>query len=185
MLYKKTGYVLKNKDWRGSGGATALQFFAWAIEADTKGGYSGDGAIAKKLKSAYGFRTGGYTGDWSGPDGKFALLHQKELVLNATDTKNILAAVQELRSLNLDYLTSNIKTKASNILSGMLSEFATAQSTLASSLQAAGIDNQVLDQNVHIEASFPNVKDAKEVEAALNNLTSRASQYIHSSEKMR
>ena len=96
-----------------------------------------------------------------------------------------MAAVQELRSLNLDYLTSNIKTKASNILSGMLSEFATAQSTLASSLQAAGSDSQVLDQNVHIEASFPNVKDAREVEAALNNLTSRASQYIHSSEKMR
>lgn len=185
MLYKKTGYVLKNKDWRGSGGATAIQFFAWAIGADTKGGYSGDGAIAKKLKSAYGFKTGGYTGDWPGLDGKFALLHQKELVLNATDTKNILAAVQELRSLNLDYLTSNIKTKASNILSGMLSEFATAQSTLASSLHAAGADGQVLDQNVHIEASFPNVKDAKEVEAALNNLTSRASQYIHSSEKMR
>ena len=185
MLYKKTGYVLKNKDWRGSGGATAIQFFAWAIGADTKGGYSGDGAIAKKLKSAYGFKTGGYTGDWPGPDGKFALLHQKELVLNATDTKNILAAVQELRSLNLDYLTSNIKTKASNILSGMLSEFATAQSTLASSLHAAGADGQVLDQNVHIEASFPNVKDAREVEAALNNLTSRASQYIHSSEKMR
>jgi hypothetical protein len=29
--------------------------------------------------------TGGYTGDW-GPDGKIAMLHQKELVLNAEDT---------------------------------------------------------------------------------------------------
>jgi len=31
------------------------------------------------------FNTGGYTGVW-GPEGKLALLHEKELVLNASDT---------------------------------------------------------------------------------------------------
>lgn len=36
------------------------------------------------------FRSGGYTGDWSGDGGKVALLHKKELVLNQGQTKDIL-----------------------------------------------------------------------------------------------
>ena len=38
-------------------------------------------------------------------------------------------------------------------------------------------DGQTLEQKVHIDATFPNVKDAKEIEAALNNLVNVASQY--------
>jgi hypothetical protein len=44
------------------------------------------------------FDTGGYTGAW-GPEGRLAMLHQKEIVLNADDTENILAAVDILRSV--------------------------------------------------------------------------------------
>jgi hypothetical protein len=44
------------------------------------------------------FDTGGYTGEW-GPEGKFAMLHQKEIVLNQTDTENLLAAVEMLRTI--------------------------------------------------------------------------------------
>jgi hypothetical protein len=33
--------------------------------------------------------TGGYTGSW-GPEGRVAMLHEKELVLNASDTSNFL-----------------------------------------------------------------------------------------------
>ena len=40
--------------------------------------------------------TGGYTGSW-GSDGRVAILHQKELVLNAEDTANMLASVGILR----------------------------------------------------------------------------------------
>jgi nucleoid-associated protein YgaU len=36
------------------------------------------------------FRSGGYTGDWSGDDGRLAVLHKKELVLNQKQTKDIL-----------------------------------------------------------------------------------------------
>ena len=39
-----------------------------------------------------GYETGGYTGSW-GEEGKIAILHDKELVLNRTDTSNILQAV--------------------------------------------------------------------------------------------
>ena len=38
---------------------------------------------------------------------------------------------------------------------------------------------EALEQNVHIEASFPNVSDHNEIEEALNNLINRASQYAH------
>ena len=45
------------------------------------------------------YDTGGYTGDWHSTEGKIAILHQKELVLNEEDTKNLLQALQELKSI--------------------------------------------------------------------------------------
>lgn len=43
------------------------------------------------------YDTGGYTGNWSGRNGKLAFLHKKELVLNEKDTENMLKAIQALR----------------------------------------------------------------------------------------
>ena len=37
--------------------------------------------------------------------------------------------------------------------------------------------NGTIDQNVKIEAHFPNVKDHSEIEQALNNLVNQASQF--------
>lgn len=45
------------------------------------------------------FDTGGYTGNWTGKEGKLAMLHKKELVLNEEQTKNILASVKVLDKL--------------------------------------------------------------------------------------
>lgn len=45
------------------------------------------------------FDTGGYTGDWAGKDGRMAMLHQKELVLDAEDTTNFLSAIEIVRSI--------------------------------------------------------------------------------------
>ena len=39
--------------------------------------------------------------------------------------------------------------------------------------------NQQLEQNVHIEASFPNVTQSSEIEMAFDNLVNKASQYIN------
>jgi hypothetical protein len=48
--------------------------------------------------------TGMYTGEWPNgserQNGKLALLHQKELVLNAKDTENILDAVELVRQID-------------------------------------------------------------------------------------
>ena len=47
------------------------------------------------------FDTGGYTGEW-GSEGKFAMLHEKELVLNRDDTANLLEAIRMLQSARIE-----------------------------------------------------------------------------------
>ena len=69
----------------------------------------------------------------------------------------------------LDKIISTIDLYSSSAqLGGMLS-----------SPRYGGFDNEPLEQNVHIEASFPSVTDHNEIEDALNNLINRASQYAH------
>ena len=118
-----------------------------------------------KKNEVAALNTGGYTGDWSGSYGKLAFLHQKELVLNAQDTENLLASMDIL-----DKIISTIDLYSSSAqLGGMLS-----------SPRYGGFgEAETLEQNVHIEASFPNVSDHNEIEEALNNLINRASQYAH------
>ena len=114
-----------------------------------------------------GYDTGGYTGDWNDNSGRLALLHQKELVLNEEDTKNMLAAVEVIRAIT------------SSIDNNMLNKLATLN---ASSL-GFNMEGETIEQNVHIEATFPNVKDSHEVEDALKNLVNTASQRVYSNKK--
>lgn len=41
------------------------------------------------------------------------------------------------------------------------------------------LKSETLDQNVHIDATFPNVTDHSEIEAAFDNLINKASQYAN------
>lgn len=112
-----------------------------------------------------GFATGGYTGNWAGNNGKLAFLHSKELVLNKEDTENVLGAVQILRSIN-NAIGSSVLQQAAQ-LSGNLA---------AAKVGNANGFTDTLEQNVHIEAVFPNVTKSQEIENALNNLVNTASQ---------
>lgn len=117
------------------------------------------------VRNAFGFATGGYTGDWAGAYGKLAFLHQKELVLNQGDTENFLASMEVLeRILQVIDLQST-----SSQIGGLLS--------------APGFNSNpgVLEQNVHIEANFPNVSHSEEIEEAFSNLVNLASQYAYRS----
>lgn len=113
-----------------------------------------------KLYSLH-FDTGGYTGQW-GPSGKLAMLHQKEIVLNADDTKNFLQAIDILRSI-----VSVIDLGAMQAMSG---------SMVSSSINSA---NNSLNQNVTIHAEFPNAVNHSEIEQAFDNLVNKASQYAN------
>jgi len=52
-----------------------------------------------KKSDIVGYDTGGYTGDW-GVAGRLAMLHEKELVLNAEDTENFLSAIEMVRDIS-------------------------------------------------------------------------------------
>ena len=112
-----------------------------------------------------GFASGGYTGEW-GPGGKLAMLHQKELILKEGDTENFLASLEVLRDI-----VKVIDLHAMNAqLGGLLN-----------SPQYHDYENgkEVLEQNVHIEANFPEVTDRYEIEAALTSIVNRASQFTN------
>lgn len=115
------------------------------------------GALDKIKK----FDTGGYTGDWGTSDGKLAVLHQKEMVLNATDTEHILQAVKMVRA---------VVESQSNVL--RTENISVAQTPVTNNV------TQPVAQDVKIEASFPNVSVAAEIEEALNNIVNEAVQYV-------
>lgn len=104
-----------------------------------------------------GYDTGGYTGEW-GSDGRLALLHQKELVLNKEDTANMLNAISIMRNIT-NMLGSSVLGKLAAATAGNLN---------------TDVGNDVLEQNVHIDAQFPNARDSREIEEALNNLVNMA-----------
>ena len=120
-------------------------------------------AYQKGLKAVTSMDTGGYTGSW-GPDGKLAVLHQKEIVLNAADTSNLLASVDLLHNI-LQVIDVQSMTRQ---LSGILS-----------SPQFFNNNSQTLEQQVYIEAHFPYATDRNELEAAFNNIINQASQYAN------
>jgi TP901 family phage tail tape measure protein len=119
-----------------------------------------------QLKSYYygSFDTGGYTGEW-GADGKFAMLHEKELVLNKTDTSNILSAVDMIREIS-----NVIDLNAMSASQGLTSLLGAGR---------IGEHKESLEQNVTIHAEFPGVSDRNEIQEAFNNLINAASQYAN------
>ena len=99
--------------------------------------------------------TGGYTAE-----GGLALLHDKELVLNATDTENILAAAMILQG-------KGEAAAAAGINSGL--------SRAAASF--TGSANNVDQSTNTFYVDFPNATSSSEIEIALTNLMNHADQY--------
>lgn len=73
--------------------------------------------VGKKLLIP--FDTGGYTGDWFGNEGKVAMLHKKEMVLNKNQTSDILktvSIVDKTKNQLNDFVKSIQASKISNSL---------------------------------------------------------------------
>ena len=127
-----------------------------------------------------GFDTGGYTGSW-GKEGRIAMLHEKEIVLNQTDTSNILDAVKLIRNGEKTNSIANIasviiETSAKTI--NALSSFMNSMMPNANAI--SGIDsNNPIEQNITIEADFSGVRNADEIEKAFANIQNMASQYAN------
>lgn len=122
---------------------------AQGIHGSIKGGY----------KSS--FASGGYTGEW-GNSGRLALLHQKELVLNQEDTRNILQSVNMVRNIS-DQLLASASMSASGL------------GQLASAGIGAGTQ---FEQVVNINAEFPNAVYHDEIKQAFDDLLGRTTQFL-------
>lgn len=95
-----------------------------------------------------------------------------EFVLNPDDTKNILAAVSQMREV--------VKMKMQG-LNGNLSK----QTAGVTEKTVIDKDVQQVEQAVHIDATFPNVSVAKEIEEAFSNLVNQAVQYASAQKNSR
>jgi hypothetical protein len=122
---------------------------------------------ANPANSSAKFNTGGYTGDWSGEDGKLAVLHSKELVLNKEDTSNMLQAVDIVRQI-----ASTLSSLDGSSLSNLLESY-------QPKVNIPQFDNdQTIEQQIHMEVSFPNATDKNEIQEAILGLSNKVSQYI-------
>ena len=144
--YQEGGWIIK---WLKSQGQTVQDFY----------NITDINSFFRWVRNVSGvaFDTGGYTGKF-GPEGKLAMLHEKELVLNQNDTLNMLKMV----TLARDAL-GQVSIGSSLIAQTAASGYASGQTGFNS-------------QNVSIEAHFPNVVDHNEIEQAFNNLANYAAQ---------
>lgn len=156
-------------------GGDANRYFA-GLSQD--GGYTawGNKTLWEKRLHALGisgYESGGYTGEFS--NGRLAILHEKELVLNQEDTRNILAAVELVRSFTPDLINSIEKTLDSNVASfvGMLASRMDNGTPVAST-------HDTIEQTVTIEhVEFPNVTSADEINEAFATIVNDAAQWAN------
>lgn len=158
------GYDYKDKN----GNIQEYSHYEYAMDrvyrdAGSEYGDTSNPLVQKYMKNITQFASGGYTGDW-GTDGRLAMLHEKELVLNKDDTANFLSAINIVRDI--------VKVVDMNAaISGM-----GIGALAAGGIAGAG---STIEQSVTIYADFPNATDHSEIELALANLMNSASQYAN------
>ena len=161
---------------------TAAQVVSHFLHLDFVGGAAGAAALAAIMAGDFlggvsRFDTGGYTGDW-GKDGKMAVLHEKELVLNKEDTANMLDAVSAVRDISSigDSVASNVENGVSNMVANSLNLPATDLS--------GNVDNSETSTNNTFEITM-NVDggDVEEIKDAILSLPTLASQYLSKNQK--
>lgn len=130
------------------------------MRADLTGSLSKD-ELRKRI-NGISFDTGGYTGSWNSNSGRLGILHQKELVLNASDTQNILSAVELLRTLPFTTLAQSIVDSSSNIAAS----FRTG--TNINGISGNTTNNET--KSMVVNADFSGVRSADEIYQALLEL---------------
>ena len=124
----------------------------------------------KGINTLSAFDTGGYTGDWNSSEGRLALLHKKELVLNKEDTANMLSMINIVRDLVDQQLPQKLMQNMYQKIKGALIDYSGAISS----------NNNSSSENIfNISAEFPNANNAAEIQEAILSLPNLASQYLN------
>lgn len=124
-----------------------------------------------KIGPVASMASGGYTGTWNNStgnkEGRMALLHEKELVLNKDDTRNILEAV-------------NIQRKMVNSMSGRnegtrnIIRHQTSNKKYITNNES----KQIIETSPVINANFPDVRDSAQIERAFEGLFAKATTFV-------
>lgn len=128
------------------------------------------------------FKSGGYTGRWLNgsqeANGRLALLHQKELVLNEDDTSNLLDTIKELRhGLNFDNLTEAMSSQMKTVQQSSLrtqNQIVDQLSHIINTID--NLSSAIVEQQVSINARFEDARSSQDIMNAIDQLTNRASQ---------
>lgn len=138
-------------------------YASWASGAKKSAGNGGSGIFGNRINTNFNvaFDTGGYTGEW-GSEGRAAILHEKELVLNKADTANMLSIVSLVR----------------DIVSGFGGMPSGANANFNLGIGRYVGDSSNIDQQVIINAEFPNATNREEIQAAFDQMAIQATQYI-------
>lgn len=138
-------------------------YASWASGAKKSAGNGGSGIFGNRINTNFNvaFDTGGYTGEW-GSEGRAAILHEKELVLNKADTANMLSIVGLVR----------------DIVSGFGGMPSGANANFNLGIGRYIGDSSNIDQQVIINAEFPNATNREEIQAAFDQMAIQATQYI-------
>ena len=124
----------------------------------------------KGISTLSAFDTGGYTGDWNSSEGRLALLHEKELVLNKEDTANMLSMINIVRDLVDQQLPQKLMQNMYQKIKGALIDYSGAISSNS---------NSSSENIFNISAEFPNANNAAEIQEAILSLPNLASQYLN------
>ena len=136
------------------------------------------------------FKSGGYTGNWNqgmpGTDnGRLAVLHQKELVLNEADTSNLLKAVSLIRTLVGVASSADFNRIANNVIgsSNISAQLGSHISSGALQSIASNVTNNSNVSNtkdITINADFSGVRSADEIYQAFMELQNYGMQESYS-----
>lgn len=145
---------------------------AYSVHIHSADGKYGDLGWVKPSQLS-GYDTGGYTGEWGG-DGRLALLHQKELVLNSEDTENMLAAVQAVRDISGlgSSITSSIASSIAKMVAGLAGLTSIGNNFSNSSAITDNVNN-TFEITMNVDGG-----DVEEIKQAVLSLPTLASQYL-------
>jgi hypothetical protein len=133
------------------------------------------------LKNAIEFATGGYTGNWGSDEGRLAVLHEKELVLNEKDTDNLLDMIALIRHSgerminNFEYMESALR----NSINATIQDYE-ARTSYRDYINSIGrmAESSTGDTFYIDRLEFPNANSVDEIREAILTLPNIASQFV-------
>lgn len=121
------------------------------------------------------FASGGYTGTWGDENGRLAVLHKKELILNEKDTDNMLDAVSTLNRMSA--INGSVDAAIAESIKGML--LSLAGTSMPNYLSSIGGGTSIGGDTFYIDKlEFPNANSVDEIREAILTLPNIASQFV-------